>query len=504
MLTLAFLAQGAASILYALAQAGLLVYASHRHTLWYRSRTPAPARPPAPASWPEVTVQLPVYNEPAVVERLIGAAAALDYPCDRLAIQVLDDSTDDTSALAAAAVADARARGIRIEHLRRGARTGYKAGALAHGLAHTQAPFVAVFDADFVPPPAFLRELVPHFADERVGLVQARWGHLDRDRSALTRAQAAMLDAHFLLEHAVRQARGQFFNFNGTAGIWRRRCIEEAGGWSHDTLTEDLDLSYRAQLAGWRFVFDPRVVVPAELPGGMRAFQTQQRRWATGAIQTARKLLPSVLASPLPASVKLEAVLHLTANAAYPLLLLLSLLLLPVLTGPRTLSPEAVAALQAVVLALGVLPVALFLAAGQRAAGRPWRHAVTDTALALVLGAGMALGNTRAVLAGLRTRGGVFERTPKRGAATGAGPRDRVAAGEALLAAGFAALLAWASSHGHSSAAPFLLLLVCGCAWVAAPSWPKRDGVRHVRGGPRSAAEADAARGGRSSASACP
>ena len=485
--SIASLAQGAATLLYALAQTGLLVYASHRHSLVFARRGRVPVRPAAPAEWPGVLVQLPVYNEPAVIERLIAAAARLDYAADRLTIQVLDDSTDETSCLASEACGLWRERGIRIEHVRRASREGFKAGALAHGLRRSDAPLIAVFDADFVPPSSFLRDLVPYFEEELVGLVQARWGHLDRDRSLLTRAQAAMLDAHFLLEHTVRQARGQFFNFNGTAGIWRRRCVEDAGGWSHDTLTEDLDLSYRAQLAGWRFVFDPDVVVPAELPADMRAFQTQQRRWATGAIQTARKVLPELLTRPLPGSLKLEAVLHLTANAAYPLLLALSLLLLPVLTGPRTLPPEVTLALQILVLTFGALPVALFLIAGQRAAGRPWHLAVMDGALALALGVGMTLNNTRAVITGLRTRGGIFERTPKRGdgrirpVPAASGPAGL----ESVLALLFAAMLAWAGASGHASAVPFLTLLAASHAWVALAPRGGNDEARHEGGGLR-------------------
>lgn len=479
----AALGQGAATGLYVLAQTSLLLYASHRHTMWHGGGAPAPRRPPAPAQWPAVCVQLPVYNEPAVIERLIDAAASLDYPADRLGIQVLDDSADVTGSIAAAAVARWRERGIAIEHVRRGERAGYKAGALAHGLTLTDAPLIAVFDADFVPPPTFLRDLVPHFADPAVGMVQARWGHLDRDRSWLTRAQAAMLDSHFLLEHAVRQRRGCFFNFNGTAGLWRRRCIDAAGGWTHDTLTEDLDLSYRAQLAGWRFVYDRDVVVPAELPACMQAFLSQQRRWVTGAIQTARKTLPRILSQPLPASVRLEALFHLTANASYPLLLLLALLLPVVLTGPRSLPLPVVAALHAAVLLLGALPVALFLVAGQRAAGRPWRRAVTDSALALVLGAGMMLSNTRAVFAGLGAQGGVFERTPKWGRHPGGPPPAPAArtAAEMLLAASFAGLLVWAAREEHLSAIPFLALLAAGLGWVGLA--PVAAAVRRARRG---------------------
>lgn len=508
--SLAAMALGLSACGYALAQAGLLVYSSHRFAFLSGGRMRPVARPAPPGDWPAVTVQLPVYNEPAVVERLIDAVAALDYPRDRLDIQVLDDSddarTDGTLAIAAATIARHRARGVVIEHVRRDTRRGYKAGALAHGMARSSAPLIAILDADFVPAPQFLRELVPHFADDRVGMVQARWGHLERDASWLTRAQATMLDAHFLLEQTVRQSRGLFFNFNGTAGVWRRACIEAAGGWSHDTLTEDLDLSYRAQAAGWRFVYDRSVVVPAELPADMWAFQVQQRRWATGAVQTARKLLPGLLSSPLPDACKLEAVLHLTANLSYPLLLLLSSLLWPVLAAPRTTSALTMLLLQATVILLGVAPVFAFLVAGQRAAGRSWRAALFDGALALVLGLGSAPNNARAVWTGWRSRGGVFERTPKRGrvAHTLRGSGARVGRVEAVLSIASISLLAWAASQGHVSAVPFLAMLSLGLTWVATAPWVERTKARRVSGGPHAMRRAGVATAGRSSATASP
>jgi cellulose synthase/poly-beta-1,6-N-acetylglucosamine synthase-like glycosyltransferase len=466
-----------------LVQALLALYASHRWIVLARFARLARAAPPAPPAppadgWPAVTVQLPVYNERLVVERLIDHVAALDYPADRLEIQVLDDSSDDTGARAAAAVARHRSRGVDIVHLRRVDRSGYKAGALAAGLRRARGGLVAVFDADFTPRPDFLRRLVPHFADPRVGMVQARWTHLNAGRSWLTGAQAAMLDSHFLLEHRVRLAGGLFFNFNGTAGVWRRACIEDAGGWSHDTLTEDLDLSYRAQLRGWRFVFDATVAAPAELPADMEGFKAQQRRWAKGSIQTARKLLPRVLASPLPARVKLEAAFHLTSNAAYPLLLALAVLLPPVLLAPATLPRAAVWALQALLLGFGLLPVALFLAVARRAAGAGPGCAARDAAAALVLGVGLSVSNARAVLEGLGRRTGEFVRTPKSGdgAAAAHGPRYRPAAGaRGAVEFGFAlyavALGALAVDLGAWRSVPFALLLLTGWLSVGLGSW---------------------------------
>jgi len=476
-------AQGAAALAYGLAQGLIIVYCSHRWLILWRRRRGArsisnPASPVDPAwALPSVTVQLPVFNERSVVERLIDAVAALDYPADRLEIQVLDDSTDETRALAAAAVRRHLARGVHIVHRHRPRRDGYKAGALAEGLAHARGELIAVFDADFVPPPDFLRRMARHFADPAVGMAQARWGHLNRDQSLLTRAQAVMLDAHFLLEHEARMRGGLFFNFNGTAGVWRRACIESAGGWQHDTLTEDLDLSYRAQLAGWRFVFDAGVVAPAELPADIEALKSQQRRWAKGSIQTARKLLPGLLAAPLPARVKLEAWLHLTGNIAYPLLLALGMLLLPLLLATSAARPELVWAVQGAVLLLGVVPVMLFLAAGQRAAGRRGPRVLGDVLAALVLGVGLSVNNTRAVVEGLGSRVGGWERTPKAGSsrATGQAPVYRAASGpsgrsEALLAAYFGWLGTLAAFSGHYRAVPFLVLLAIGFGTVGLSS----------------------------------
>ena len=285
----------------------LALYGVHRLVLvvlYARHRRRGAPRPPAPEEWPRVTVQLPLYNELYVARRLIDAVCRLDYPRDRLEIQVLDDSTDETAEIVRAEVARRRAAGFAIHHLRRAERTGFKAGALAAGLERTGGELIAVFDADFVPGPEFLKAAVPYFADPRVGMVQGRWEHLNRDYSLLTRVQALLLDGHFVIEHAARNRAGCFFNFNGTAGVWRRAAIAAAGGWRHDTLTEDLDLSYRAQLAGWRFVYLPDLSVPAELPVDVGGFKSQQYRWAKGSIQTARKLLGRVLAAPLPLRVK--------------------------------------------------------------------------------------------------------------------------------------------------------------------------------------------------------
>src|SRR5438093_4963817 len=467
---------------YLLLQLVVMLYSSHRYlVLWWSWKARRGRLDPRAglAAWPQVTVQLPLYNEPQVARRLIDAVASLHYPRDRLEIQILDDSTDGTTELAAAAAAELRARGVDVTVYHRPARRGYKAGALAEGLARARGEFVAVFDADFVPPRDFLTRLLPHFADPGVGMVQARWGHLNRGRSLLTEAQAVMLDAHFLLEHEARMARGVFFNFNGTAGIWRRECLEAAGGWSWDTLTEDLDVRVRAQLAGWRFVFASVVICPSELPVDLRALESQQRRWTRGSIQTAVKLLPRIGASGAPAHAKLEALVHLTSNLTYTLLLALALLMLPVMV--LSSAPSRIEWLfQLTVLVFGTLPIVLFLMAGQLAAGArgPWRIARGAIA-ALVLGIGLSVNNAVAALKGFARTRGEWERTPKTGDVAGGEAPRRVsrpgaAVAETLLMLYFAGLALFAAENGHARALPFILLLLWGFAWVA---WASRTSI---------------------------
>lgn len=399
---------------YGLALLVLAALGLHRGLLaWHWWRSVPPVRPAPPDRWPSVTVQLPVYNERLVADRLIAAAGRLDYPRDLLVVQVLDDSTDDTVAVVAAAVEALRAAGVRAEHRRRDHRIGFKAGALEAGLEASSSELIAVFDADFVPTEDFLRRAVPWFSDPGVGMVQGRWGHLNAGEGWLTRAQSILLDGHFAIEHAARHRSGRWFNFNGTAGVWRRTVIQAAGGWQHDTLTEDLDLSYRAQLAGWRFVYDDDLVVPAELPDTMAAFKAQQRRWATGSVQTARKLLGAIWRSSAPLATRLEATAHLGGNAAYPLIVVLCLGLPLAALAPRLDAWWVGLGL----IAAGTGPVVAFYAAAVWATDRsPARLASIPVALAL--GAGMSVNQTAAVLAGLRGPVGTFERTPKRGAAT--------------------------------------------------------------------------------------
>lgn len=465
------------------------LYGIHRLVLvarYLRHRERAPRRPPDPETWPRVTVQLPLYNERYVVERLIEAVCELDYPRDRLEIQVLDDSTDATRELARRQVERFRALGHDIRHLHRRDRTGYKAGALANGLERARGELVAVFDADFVPPPDFLRRTVPHFADPAVGMVQARWDHLNRDASLLTRIQAVLLDGHFIVEHTARHRAGCFFNFNGTAGIWRRQAIEDAGGWSHDTVTEDLDLSYRSQLAGWKFLYLVDLGTPAELPESVQAFKSQQHRWAKGAIQTGRKLLPRILGERLPRRVKLEAFVHLTNNVSYPLLILLSLLLYPAMVVRHGSSPATILFIDAPLFLAATGSIFLFYLVSQLA--RPGRSLLFPGLIGL--GIGLAVNNTRAVVEGLVRRGGVFERTPKSGRSGSRTARRRTGYRaraffsfplEGLLTAYMGACSMLAILDGLWLSLPFLALFLWGYAYMFSLTVAELAGPRRHR-----------------------
>lgn len=362
---------------------------------------------------PTVTVQLPMYNERYVAARLIEAAAALDWPRDRMQVQILDDSTDDTRGIVDAAAERARAEGVVVEVVRREDRVGYKAGALEHGLASATGEFIAVFDADFVPPRDFLRRTVGAFADESVGMVQARWEHLNRDFSLLTRAQAVLLDGHFVVEQTARSQSGRFFNFNGTAGLWRRQAIVDAGGWDHDTLTEDLDLSYRAQLAGWRFEYLTDVTAPAEIPAEIHAFRSQQHRWAKGAAECCLKLARRVTKAPLPARVRFEALVHLTANFAYPLLIVLAVTM-PLMARIRQHPGyEWATPLDLTLFSIGFGSVAAFYVAAQRRVGISLVRALAMVPVVLAVDIGLAVHKSRAVFEALVGHRTAFVRTPK-------------------------------------------------------------------------------------------
>ena len=382
-------------------------------TVWFRCRK----RPPLPRQAfdlpPPVTVQLPIFNERYVVERLLDAVSNLDYPKDLLEIQVIDDSTDDTTALVARHVHRLANQGFRIIHLRRGQRTGFKAGALSHGLLLAKGEMIALFDADFVPPPDFLRRTVDYFTDPSVGMVQTRWGHLNPSESLLTRAEALMLDGHFLIEQVARSRAGYFSNFNGSAGIWRKQAIFDSGGWQPDTLTEDFDLSYRAQLRGWRFIYLSDVVVPAELPVQMSSLKAQQHRWTKGSIQTAMKLLPQVWRSSQPWRVKVEACFHFGNWFHYPLGLLVAVLVLPMLVSRAPMATQAHMTWEGMVGCLLVATTVLFCSVTQRVRrGSLWRLLIDLPGLMTVT-AGLALNNTRAIWEALCGVPSSFHRTPK-------------------------------------------------------------------------------------------
>ena len=393
----------------------LAVYGWHRYYLVYlymknKDRHPVPA---GLDSLPVITVQLPIYNEMYVADRLIDSVCALDYPRELLEIQVLDDSTDETRIVAERAVQRHAARGIDISYIHRTDRTGYKAGALEAGMRVAKGEFIAIFDADFTPTADFLRRTVPFFGDGQIAMVQARWGHINQDYSLLTKIQAILLDGHFVLEHGARNRAGLFFNFNGTAGIWRRRAIIDAGGWQHDTLTEDLDLSYRAQLRGWKFIFLPGLVAPAEVPVEMNSFKSQQHRWAKGSIQTCRKLLPRILRSNMPLHVKAEAFFHLSANFNYPLMCVLSVLLGPSMAIRYNMGWYEMLIIDVPLFFAATASVANFYMVCQRELHTDWITRLKYLPFLMSIGIGLAVNNTRAVFEALFNQESEFARTPK-------------------------------------------------------------------------------------------
>ena len=424
-----------------------------------------------PTELPSVTVQLPLYNEATVAPRLLDHIARLDYPRDRLEVQVLDDSTDETRALVMAHVARIReTTDLDIVYIHRVDRTGYKAGALDAGLKVAKGDIVAIFDADFLPQPDFLKSIVGDFSDPEVGMVQARWGHMNRSHSLLTRVQALMLDGHHLVENRARAASGWLFNFSGTGGAWRKTAIEAAGGWQHDTLTEDLDLSYRAQMAGWKFIYREAVVTPAELPEDVSAFRAQQFRWAKGTVQTARKLMKRVMTSELTLMQRAEAFFHLTPHFAYPLMVFLSLLLLPALVLMPATNVRAMFLID-LPLCIGTTgSLAAFYAMAERAQGRRRRDALVVLPALLALGAGLAPHLTKAVIEGLGSMAGEFVRTPKKGV-VGGQQRYRARADLPMIEIGLG-LVSLASvvasiETGHWFATPFAMIFTFGYGYVA-------------------------------------
>ncbi len=454
----------------------LAFYGLHRYQLvylYYKHRKNAVREPRQHfAELPQVTVQLPIFNEQYVIDRLIEACCRLDYPADRLHIQVLDDSTDETQQVASELVDRYRALGHDIVYLHRTDRYGYKAGALDAGLMRAKGDLVAIFDADFVPPPEWLQQVVHHFAEPHIGMVQTRWTHLNRDYSFLTQVEAILLDGHFVLEHGGRSRAGVYFNFNGTAGMWRRSAIDEAGGWQHDTLTEDTDLSYRAQMKGWQFRYLQDVVCPAEVPIEMTAFKTQQARWAKGLIQTSKKILPRILKTDAPLHTKIEAIYHLTANISYPLMVILSLLLMPAMVIRFYQGWFQMLLIDVPLFMASTFSISSFYLVSQKELfPRSWPKTLIYLPFLMALGIGLTVTNTRAVLEALFGIQSSFKRTPKyrvekKGERSQAAKyRKRLGIVpwiELLIGCYFALTIAYAISNENYFTIPFLLLFVVG------------------------------------------
>ncbi len=475
-------AQIATLIAYYVVLGLLAMYGAHRVLmvrLYYRHRCDVPRPAGSLFPLPRVTIQLPLYNEVYVVKRLIEAVAALDYPRELLEIQVLDDSTDETREVAQWVIARYQKRGFDIVYLPRQERQGFKAGALQEGLTVARGEFLMIFDADFVPRPDTLRRILPYFTDPSVGMVQSRWEHLNRDYSLLTRIQSIFLDGHFVIEHTARHRSGRFFNFNGTAGIWRRRCLEEVGGWQSDTLTEDLDVSYRAQLAGWKFVYLKDLAVPAELPVDMNGFKSQQHRWTKGSIQTGKKLLPAILRSDYPWKVKIEAFFHLTNNVSYLLVVLLALLIVPAIIIRERIGWQKVAVIDFPLFFGATFSFIAFYISSQKEIGRDWKPTLKCMPFLMSLGIGLSLNNVHAVLEALGNRRTDFTRTPKYRIEGGHSEwrskkyRSRgnfSLVGELFLAVYFLVAIVFAVLENYWTGVPFLLIFFNGFAYTAALS----------------------------------
>jgi cellulose synthase/poly-beta-1,6-N-acetylglucosamine synthase-like glycosyltransferase len=463
-------------VLYLLALAGLFLYGLNAYVMlaihWrYRCRRGQIQKPRPPAVWPTVTVQLPLYNERYVARRLLEAIGNLDYPTDRLEIQLLDDSTDETTDILRGVARELRARGLTITHRRREGRAGYKAGALAVGFQEARGEFVAIFDADFMPSPDFLLQTIPYFAEPQVAVVQARWGHLNRDFSLLTVAQSFGIDGHFGVEQSARSWGNLFLNFNGTAGVWRKAAISDAGGWSADTLTEDLDLSYRAQLRGWRIMYVPDLNCPAELPALMSGFKSQQRRWAKGSMQTALKLLPAVFRTPRSPWVKYQAFMHLTYYMVHPLMLavtLLSISMIELQDQDLFTPPSWGVGLACSLVTLGPLSMIVY---AQRVLYPQWWRRIWQLPSLMVVGIGVALSTSLAVLGAFWGKDREFIRTPKFGIGSEGGTlrgKTYVARRfwDGLLEIGLGSYTAWATwqtwQDGPYAMLPFLILYASG------------------------------------------
>ena len=454
----------------------LSFYGIHRYTMayqYFKYRKNYSADPPRHfAELPRVTIQLPIFNEQFVIDRLIEAVCAMDYPREKLEIQVLDDSTDETQEVAAGIVDRYAALGNPIVYIHRTNRHGFKAGALDAGLKVAKGEFVAIFDADFVPPQDWLMRVIHHFAEPEIGMVQTRWTHLNKDYSLLTQIEAILLDGHFVLEHGARSRSGDFFNFNGTAGMWRRQAITDGGGWQHDTLTEDTDLSYRSQMAGWKFKYQPEIECPSELPIEMTAFKTQQARWAKGLIQTSIKILPKIFKADVPRRVKVESVYHLTANMSYPFMVLMTALLIPAMICRFYQGWFQMLLIDVPLFTASSLSIAVFYVMSQRELyPKTWKKTFYYLPFLMALGIGLTVTNTKAVMEALFGIKSAFVRTPKyRVAAKGeksqaAKYRKRLKLApwiELLLGTYFALAIVYTFTNHNYFTAPFLILFVIG------------------------------------------
>ncbi|HEV2232620.1 MAG TPA: cellulose synthase family protein [Terriglobia bacterium] len=461
----------------------LALFGLHRYHLTYlflKNRRKTPKAPKPFENLPRITVQLPIYNERYVVERLLEAATRLDYPRDLLEIQLLDDSTDETRVVASRLVSEYASAGFPIVYLHRDNREGFKAGALAEGLEKASGEFIAIFDADFVPAPDVLRRMIHYFTDPQIAVVQGRWTWINRTVSNLTQVEAILLDGHFVIEHGGRSSSGRFFNFNGTAGMWRRTAIVDAGGWQHDTLTEDTDLSYRAQLRGWKFIYDPTIECPSELPVEMNAFKTQQARWAKGLTQTAIKLLPTIWRSSEPLSTKLEATFHLTANFAYPMMVLFSIILLPAMIVRFYQGWFQMLYLDLPLFIAATNSVSVFYLTGQRALyPRGWWSRIKYIPFLMSIGIGLAITNSKVVIEALLGIKSAFVRTPKfrvegRGDNWERKKYQRrggwIPALELLMAAYFLFTLAYSFESENYLTSPFLLIFFVGYSYTGTMS----------------------------------
>jgi len=464
----------------------LAIFGWHRYFLIYIYRKYAGCEP-KPAGelteLPTVTIQLPVYNEMYVVDRLVQAVCKIDYPKDLLEIQVLDDSTDETTAIAEMVVQRYAQQGFDIKCIHRTDRTGFKAGALEGGLRVARGEFVAIFDADFTPNTDFLQRCLPHFTDPKVAVVQARWGHLNENYSLLTKIQSIMLDGHFILEHGGRFRSGRFWNFNGTAGIWRRVAISDAGGWEHDTLTEDTDLSYRAQIRGWQFLYLPEIDCPSELPVEMNAFKSQQARWAKGLMQTAKKILPQVMRSNAPAKAKVEAFFHLTANISYPLMVFLSIILLPAMIVRFYQGWFQVLLIDLPLFLASTCSISSFYLCAQRAFyPKTWKRTFFYLPVVMAVGVGLSVKNAVAVIEAIFGVKSEFVRTPKYKVEAGARDSSEWVkkkyhnrAGlmpwlEVFLGLYFACAVVYTIQNANYVTVPFLLLFVWGYLYTGTMS----------------------------------